>query len=150
MSILIAVLCVLLGSPSGNVRAAATSALSLIASPRDLSPLLDSRDPEVRMRASLILDDLAGAALRRELLSFATLPYIDADPCWTAKGLQPFLTAAREWHVARGLPIGPDAGWPEYSLATRLAMEAGVLWPDVTWGVLTVRTECYRAFRRWE
>lgn len=149
--LLVAVLTSLLASPDYATRDAATAALASLATPADLAPLLDSPDPEVRMRASLLLDELEGAPLRRWLASWQSLPYIDADPQWQAKGWQVYLGRAMRWHRDHGRPDGMDADWSSYKLATLLAIEDGALWYDpLAWPVLLRRTECYRACRRWE
>lgn len=148
---LLVILSVLLGHADCRVREAAHEGLAMVATPAELMPLLDSPDPEIRMRASLLLDEVGHAELRRYLLSFATLPYIDADPTWTGRGWQRYLTQAMDWHREAGRPMGEAAGWPEYRLATLLAMDSGALWYDpLAWPVLQGRTAKYLACRRWE
>lgn len=145
----ISVLILLLAHPHYAVRQAAHDGLIELAEPRDLLPFLDHHDPEVRWRVDLLISQTGWKELRLLFASLRGLPYIDADPCWSSSSrFQPYLSRAMSRFHERGWKVGAPE-YPEYRLASQLAMEDGMLTDPWRLAWMLERTAVYGECRAW-
>jgi hypothetical protein len=147
--VLTLLLATLLASPNYSVRSAAFEYLYQRPDPIIILTLWQHPDPEVRDKAHQLLPQADAWA---EYYKYGRLPYLDSLPDFNQNPAhRQCLDDCRIWMKMRDWSTGGAGKWAEYRMATGIAIEIGVLWPDgQTWLYMEVRSYNWDKLGRWE